>query len=206
MAPGYGVRFRGGPKDSLWPDERSLLQFYFPAGAADDADVFVAKARALAEPLPFVSGYASPSLQYSPDLMRHEAMRKARAVAARYPGYDVHYNQRSAVDQGDFVRGARWLTFLGPAVLKKLGGAKAIDRALSAPVTVTPVGHGLMIRASQEPEIGDENKRLRTPGLRQVGKLLEPVTNFDDTALVGAGFAEDATDPLLLKWQRRFVD
>ena len=45
-----------------------------------------------------------------------------------------------------------------------------------------------------------------TPGLHRVGKLLEPVTNFDDTALVGADFAEDASDPLLQKWQRRFVD
>jgi hypothetical protein len=205
-APGYGVWLEGGKKDSDWPDQTTIFQVFFPSGAANDPDAFVANVRTLAAMLPYHSGYASPALHYAPDLLRNVAMNKARSVVARYPGYDVHANETACLDQDHKVRGARWLTFLGPDIVKELGGRTKVEDALSRPVIIEPVGHGLMIRAGKEPEIGDVAKKVGTPHLRMVAKILEPVTKFDEDELIGVGFAKNKTDPFLPKWQRRFLD
>jgi hypothetical protein len=61
-----------------------------------------------------------------------------------------------------------------------------------------------MIRAGDMPEIGDVNKRQGTPLLREVAAALEPVSVFDDPALLG-NFANHDED-LLKRWERRLLD
>lgn len=204
-APGYGVQLVGNKPDPEMPDELNLLQMFFPSEvvAPDRVEVFVADACRIAEALPYVSGYGSPGLQWS-ELESGDAFAAARALAKRHLGYDVQYNELGRSDLDTRVRGARWLTFLGPALVARLGGAEVIRGKLPRAVGVQPVGHGLLIRAGALPEIGDRNRREDTPLLRAVAAVLEPVTLFDEAALLQSEFGSDHEDEVQA-WERRFL-
>jgi Protein of unknown function (DUF3396) len=154
-----------------------------------------------ADILPYVSGYCSPALATGPGGDVSAAGRASVGLAMRHPGYDVPRTGDSRFYIKDRVIGARWLTFLGPHLASQLGGAEALAAALPG-VTLVPAGHGLMLRAGAEPEIGDVNRRVDTPLLRVVARALEPVTCFGNRgpeALVGG----DSDG--LNRWERRFL-
>lgn len=205
-APEHAFTTIGGPVEKEFPDEKGLVQMVFPAAAVDGpkADAFAARIKALAAKLPYAYGYASPSLQIA-ELHAPEGFTEAKALAARYPGLDVQNNESSRSELGNRTRGARWLSFLGPALVKKLKGEDAIRKALPKAVAVEPAGAGLLIRAGDAPEIGDANKKLKTPLLRAVAELLEPVTYFEEQGLATTDFGFE--DPDFFKaWERRFLD
>ena len=205
-APGHGVLIIGNPYDPDLPDERCLVQFYFPPKSIEDENVetFIATVRKLANILPYTYGYASPALQWS-RLFSTEALTQARAIAARHPGYDIEDNAvgRSYIDAK--VRGARWLTFLGAEIAEKLGGSMSLRRRLPQTITVEQVGPGVFMRAGVQPEIGDRNRKIGTPLLCEVAKVLEPVTTFGEMALYRTDFA-DQDEEVLARWERRFLD
>jgi hypothetical protein len=207
-ASGYAIKVLGGTADPKFPDKRTLFEVQYPGelleseGAAGIAE----RAKALGALLPYVSGYGSPALHWA-ELMQGRAMVKARAFAKRYPGYDVSNNSGARRWINDKVRGARWLTFLGPKLFKSLGGRAALATSLrGSNFTIEAVGHGLMIRAGDEPEVGDVNKKIGTPLLRKLAKVLEPVTMFREPALSECEFFEGLNDPFVNKWERRFLD
>jgi hypothetical protein len=205
-APGYGVDIVGGPGgDPDLPDEKNLLQLSFPCEAldAETAESFVGFCREVAELVPHVSGYVSPVLQWAM-LYRGEAMAEARALAIRHHGYDVHYNEVGRLRMGKRVRGARWLTFLGKDIAGALGGPAGLRAALSKAIDVEPLGAGVMIRAGKLPELGDVNKGIGVPLLREVAVVLEPVTAFHELCLYG-NFAEH-DDRYFERWERRLLD
>jgi hypothetical protein len=152
--------------------------------------------------LPYISGYTSPALHW----VLTRGMDKIRALAARHPGFDVARNSKTRYWIGDHARGARWVTFLGPALGERLGGPPAMAKDLGTSIDVTTVGEGTMIRAGAEPELGDVNKNIGLPLLRKVAKLIEPVTMFNERALVMCEFFDGYDDPFLEKWERRFLD
>ncbi|MBI4566217.1 MAG: DUF3396 domain-containing protein [Planctomycetes bacterium] len=206
-APGYSFMAVGGPVDPEVPDEKDLVQMSFPSSVVDDeaeADAFAGRIRSMAAKLPYVSGYASPALLFA-ELHKSEALTEAKAFAMRYPGFDVQINELGRMDLDERVRGARWLTFLGPSIVKQLKGSKAVREALPKTATVEPTGAGLMVRAGAVPEMGDTNRKVATPLLRAVARLLEPVTLFEETVLQASNFAFE--DPEFLRtWERRFLD
>ena len=102
-------------------------------------------------------------------------MLQARPLAIRHPGYDVEYNEASRLRLGRRVRGARWLTFAGKEITDKLGGRAGLRGALSNAIAVEPLGSGLIIRAGELPELGDVDKGIGVPLLREVAAALEPV-------------------------------
>lgn len=206
-ASGYGITVIGNPLDPELLEEKNLVQIYFPIRfiEADQVDSFVDTIRNLAALLPFVSGYVSPGLQWA-ESFSEEAMQQARGIARRHPGYDVQDNVNGRSDIDNKVRGARWLTFLGPSLNEQLGGFETLSKAFDEPVTVEKLRHGIMIRAGKEPEIGDVNRKVDTPLLRQVANVLEPITLFGEEALIGLGFADPDEDDFLEQWERRFFD
>jgi hypothetical protein len=199
-APEYGVTVIGDTDG----DDLTLFQVYFPASAIGDADAIAARVRTLAELLPYESGYASPALLAGP-AFENDAMREARPLAVRYPGYDVSVNRIARFDVHGLVRNAFWLNFFGPSLLKPLGGSKAFSAALPSSITSQTVGKGLMVRAGSSPEIGDSGKKLATPILRELGKIIKPVLKIDQGELVGVNFADDDTDAWFQKWLHRFA-
>ena len=113
-------------------------------------------------------------------------------------------NEMTQLDIGTRVRGARWVTLLGPGPLERLGGIGAIRKALPSTVEVCDVASIAMIRAGKTPELGDKNRKLDTPLLRALARVLEPITLFREVDLLShfANFDEDLLD----RWERRFLD
>jgi hypothetical protein len=204
-APTVGFAVLGNPRDKKEPRETNLVQMYFPSESiATDtkADAFVAWLVDLASLMPYVSGYASPGLHWA-ESHQIEALTDARGLAKRYAGFDVQNNDAGRSDIDTMTRGARWLTFLGPDLIKKIG-PKAIN-SLGNGITVQPAGGGLMIRAGTQPEMGDRNRRESTPMLSAVAKLLRAVTLVNEPALLETVFAID--DPTFFReWEQRFFD
>jgi hypothetical protein len=202
-APGYGVLVLGNRVDPDFPNERGVVQFHYPSDVLepDLLESFVADMVSMAETLPFISGYASPALFCASP----EAWREARATVKRYPGYDLQDNSNGCSEIADRVRGARWLTFLGPELVKELGGPVKVRRSLPEPITVTPVGHGLMVRTSIAPDLFDVSRNPDISSMKALAELLEPVTLFDEGAIYCTEFAGQ-DDDLLRHWERRFLD
>lgn len=205
-APGYAFDMMGRPNDKDFPDATTLVQMTFPLDvlAAKNVEKFVSEATAIADMLPFVSGYASPGLVFS-QLYATEAFTAMRGVALRHPGYDVEYNSETRLEIDEMSRGARWLTFLGKGLVRRLGGLAKLQRQMKAPASVAGLANGaVMLRASVEPEIGDTNKRIDVPGLRVLARAIEPVTWFGE-GIIGTYLA-DFDEVLLRRWERRFLD
>jgi Protein of unknown function (DUF3396) len=181
----------------------NLVEARLPTEFVTDrgGDAVAELARGFAAALPYSSGYASPALSFMSDAKMTAAAKVIVPAAFRYPGYDLHHNQNTRYFIRGRVVGARWLTFLGPELVKLLGGRKSLTAALPG-VTVEPAGHGLMLRAGAEPELGDTNRRIDTPLLRAVAQVLEPVMFFENTQLEDL-FGEDSDR--LERWERRFL-
>jgi hypothetical protein len=170
-------------------------EFMAPLGVAD----FACRIGGL---VPYLSGYAAPAITYGPVGDAYAAGRVIKGLALRHPGYDVASNDDIHLDLGELSVGARWVTFLGPRLVERCGGNDALAKALPG-VTVASVGHGVMLRAGDEPEIGDVNRRHGTPLLRLVARAIEPVTKFGNRALQPLlGDDPDALD----RWERRFLN
>jgi hypothetical protein len=204
-APQYSFMISDRDKDEEQPVSRTLVQMTFPPSAAneDGVDIFcklVSEFTALIKPS---YGYCAPGLLAS-DARQAAAFVQIRHLARRYPGYDVAINDLTQLDIGPRVRGARWISLLGPDLVKALNGRDAIRKALPAAVEVRDIAGTLMIRAGRLPELGDANRRLETPLLRSVARVLEPVTMFGELNLRSyfANFDED----VLRRWERRFLD
>jgi hypothetical protein len=203
-APSHGVVVIGNPRDPELPDELSLMQMYFPPKAVEDelVDQFVQNVCKFATLLPVVSGYASPGLQWA-EIGSGAAAMQSKKFMVRYPGYDVQVNEEGRTWLGLRVRGARWLTFLGPALTEKLGGVKSLRALLREPIQIESIGQSVMIRAGKGPEIGDRAATVGTPHLCSVAKVLEPVTAFEEIVLLREF---DHDKKFLEKWERRFLD
>lgn len=202
-APNYGITVIGHPFEAKYPNKRALVQLYFPIGVLEGVAVenFVGEIYRLAALLPYVSGYVSPGLH----CVRSDGWKQARALARRYPGYEVQDNAigRRTIDSK--VRGARWLNFLGPELAGNLGGLETLRRKFKAPIQILQVGNGVAIRAGNQPELGDVSNGDGTPLLRQVAKVLEPETLFRESALFRTDFAGQ-DEEILRTWERRFLD
>jgi Protein of unknown function (DUF3396) len=107
---------------------------------------------------------------------------------------------------GDGVRGAYWMTLVGPIALEALGlDADGLRQTLDdAAITVYELDHGVAIRAGDELRPGDVNYGDRLPLTRKVAAVLEPVTIVQDYAVFG--FATEDPVTRFLEWQRRHLD
>lgn len=204
-APQYGFTLSERVRDPGYPDSRTLVQMTFPLDmvGAESSGTLCGWIDEFATLLQPAYGYCAPGLLAS-DARQTAAFMKIRPLAQRYPGYDVAVNDLVQLDIGDRVRGARWITLLGPVLTERLGGIEAIREALPADVMIHEVEHVAILRAGLVPEIGDVNRRQAIPMLRAVARVLEPVTLFDEVNL--KSYFANFDDDLLRRWERRFLD
>ncbi|SFM81079.1 type VI immunity family protein [Variovorax sp. OV329] len=202
-APQYGFLLAGRYRDK--PDSMTLVQMTFPIEAADEAqaDATCELAGHMAALLAPVSGYCAPALLQA-DAQQTDAFERIRGLALRHPGYDVAMNDLTRLRLGRQVRGARWITFLDAPLVQAVGGTQALHQALPAGIEVGQAGSTTVIRGGRTPEMGDRNRRIDTPLLRAVAKVLEPITLFREAKMLLylANFDEDLLD----RWERRFLD
>ena len=182
----------------------NFLEVRFPSHEAepDRVDAYVSFIAKLAELLPYDSGYASLALTCGGMSMQDAFAQAAAKWAFRHPGFDMPSNNNTTAGIRQKVRGAYWITFIGPPALGELGGEDALRKALPKEIEVKPAGAGVMLRAGKVPELGDVNKRDKLPLLRAMAKVLEPVTQLNDTFL-NAMFVDPGE---IGRWLRRHLD
>lgn len=156
--------------------------------------------------VPFDSGYASPALHRGWENAMHVILAGEQLIpiAFRYPGFDLSDNKATSFALRRRSRGARWLTFLGPEQVKRLGGAESLRASLSSAIDVVGVGAGLALRAGPKPELGDVNRGDHATLLREVARAIEPVTLVGDT--MGLLNLFNGDEGRLLRWERRNLD
>jgi Protein of unknown function (DUF3396) len=188
----------------LSDDRTNVVEVRSPSGDAESTNVecYVENLRKMAEQIPYDSGYASPALTYGVHSQQTDFAKAARKWAFRHPGFDMPNSQGTNAGLERKLRGAYWLTFVGPWALEKLGRHAALRKALPKEIELQPVGAGVMLRAGKYPEVGDVNKGDRLPLLRAMAKVLEPVTLFDDAFLDNL-FVDDSQRA---RWERRHLD
>lgn len=98
-----------------------------------------------------------------------------------------------------------WLTFVGDALLPRLGGrASLAERLTGTGVELRSYAKGVALQAGDVPELGDVNRKNRLPKYCEVGRVLEPVFAPED-------FLEKIRIPGIkdpdarLAWLRRFL-
>jgi hypothetical protein len=186
----------------------SAIEVWFPTDvvARRGLESFTHDILGVASQVPFCSGYCSLAFNVEESAENRVWRHVTTPLAMRHPGMDLHITGLTASFIGDGVRGAYWLTLVGPAALETLGlDATGLRAALDGPaITVHELPHGVAIRAGDELRPGDVNYGDRLPLTRKVAAALEPVTIVQDYCAFG--FATD--DPLtsFLEWQRRHLD
>jgi hypothetical protein len=178
----------------------------FPVNVVGDGreEKFCSTLRTISESLDYLCGYCSPAVVQMLYALGSSTSKELRGLALRYPGYDLPSNTDTSLSLGRHVRGARWITWLGPELTAVLGGITALRKALSSPIELEALSNGVMIRAGTVPELGDVNRQIDTPLLRKVAKALEPVTLFGDQ--FSRIYRLSGDEDLLRRWERRFLD
>jgi len=205
----YGFFYYGTDLSEAGSERKtSAVELWFPTEVVErrGLDAFVHDVLELASLVPFSSGYCSLAFNVEDaawiDVQRDVTM----PLAMRHPGLDLHLTDLTKKFVGDGIRGAYWLTLVGPAALHTLGpDAPGLRKLLNdLAITVHELHHGVAIRAGDELRPGDVNYGDCLPLTRKVAAVLEPVTIVQERGAIG--FATD--DPLtsFLEWQRRHLD
>lgn len=180
----------------------STVEIWFPTELPDHIGraAFTKLLIDLAAEVPFASGYCSLAFNLD-DWAQGPAAIHITGPAFRHPGMDVHCTWSTALYIETKVRGAYWLTLVGPTAFAAL--RKPVDEVratLGAEITVHEMASGIAIEAGDELRPGDLNRGDDLPLVRRVAALLEPVTLLQD--LGAFGFAGDPVQSFI-DWQRR---
>ena len=176
------------------------LLFPLEMGLAPKANSVLALLDSLASELPLDSGFATPTLYLSDSTDVKSAMDLIPRLAFRHPGLDISTTDGTATEIGGHCRGARWITFLGEALVSALGGSERVSKGAPAGVDIARLGNKIRIRAGESAELGDVNRLDNLPLLRSLAAQLEPITLFGD------GTIRATLGARAKQWERRFLD
>jgi len=205
----YVLQFEYHPDGALYADSNTpFLRQATPAEQlASDAGSYFETAKRLCDLLPFLCGHAGYCLQTSP-YYENQAYPRAYALAMRYQGVNIATDNATWPLRDIGVETVNWLTLVGAEPLKKLGGAAKLRRALNSTpsVAIVETKNGVILRAGDEPRIGDLNRGDKLPEYRAVYRALRPVLEpilSDFAPLTVGGELEEDTDKTD-RWLRRF--
>lgn len=135
------------------------------------------------------------------ELDRYGETRDAVYAHARmHPGFDVGQHATWMRAFHDRVRTVSWLTFLGKDFTDQVlrsGDALASDEL----VTVQSCGEGVLLKAGQEPEAGDVNRRKVPRAYARADRRIRPVRASENIHFY-APWSASTTEA----WLRRFED
>ena len=183
-------------------NDTALIEFLLPLPNDDSGWAAIAIwFKTISERFPYDTGYVAPALVFGDDASKSDAGRIIGPIAMRHHGFDVPNNETTSYSIGRLSRGARWLTLLSKDNAKMID-LGAIEKD-PAGLRVDRTSKGVVIWASETPEIGDVNRQIDVPGLRAVARHIEPVTFFGDINLLSL-FGENAE--LAERWEKRFFE
>lgn len=177
----------------------SWLQVHLPPSLAEDWDGLLRFVTGMAKPFPFRSGTVGLSLCWNDMSVDRdiEVPSLIGPLLKRYPGFNLG-TPRELCDQG--LQPVNWLTLVGPALLRKLGGITEVRREFSVDgeISVLPLGSGAAIRAGGAPRLGDRNRNDDLPLYRRVGAFLKAYRGDQEIELDGLTLEESE------RWLARF--
>jgi len=196
----YGV-FLYATDFSRYERERqsdNLLRLDFPQDfwRQRGLDAFIDFVIRMANTFPFESGNAGYAIKRT-SWTEGGATERVNQLLPRYMGLDPCYPYiRESMRHHTF--GAHWINLVDGRLAATIGGFKSIGERLSE-ADVRSTDHGVFVRGSKEPPLGDSNRRAPDVGwLPEVSRMLKP-TRVSVTRLGDREF--DAG-----KWLARFDD
>lgn len=152
-----------------------------------------------------VYGYSSPTLIDSADDGVAAAYAKdIYGLAMRYKGVDVDYPLDHSLWLDGMAKSPCWLTILGNDLCFKIGDESKVRSMLQAGAEVIKFEDGVIIRASQLPELGDRNRQEETPGLAAIGRVIAPI-QLRWHGGVGDSFDSKFDSHAFTEWMHRFA-
>jgi hypothetical protein len=182
----------------------STVEVWFPSELAQTLGrpALVEALLGLAAEVPFSSGYCSLGFNLENWALGPAAIHLT-GPAFRHPGMDVHCTWSTALYIEEKIRGAYWLTLLGPkALAASTMTPEQLREALGEGVIVHELPGSVAIEAGDELRPGDRNRGDDLPLTRTVARVLEPVTLLQD--LGAFGFAGDPVQSFI-DWQQRHI-
>lgn len=203
----YRFNYYGRPVgDASWsnfPGTVCALEFWLPTEFLEQHGTERVRALALemAAPLPFCSGHVG--LAFNGELDAVTVPPELRRYRFRYPGFDIVDLSSLAMHLGTRVPGPHWMTFLGQPVLNSLGGAATLRARLqSTGTTVQELdADRAVVTLGEWPEAGDIDHGLVLPEYRELARVLEPWTYFEEHLTGDKVYFQE-----LRRWERRFLD
>jgi hypothetical protein len=203
----YGFKYRGRPVGDAsvrsFPGTVCALEFWLPTEFLESQGSERVRSLALdmARYLPFCLGHVGLAFNGELDIIGVED--EIRRYWFRYPGLGIVDIGHLASHLGTRVRGPHWMTFLGHPVLDSLGGATALRSRLSSLGTTVQEldAEHAVVTLGEWPEAGDTEAGLLLPAYRELARVLEPWTYFQEPL--------NEFDPLSVerrRWERRFLD
>jgi hypothetical protein len=155
-------------------DHVPVVSVWFPAAQADgDVDAVAARFERYCALAPVEAGGAGlrVALRKSDYVETWWESGLLASQLARFKGSEHHPRREWYAGH---TAGAMWLSFVGHALLAKLGGQAALAQAV-APARVDGVGSGVCIRASYKPGLGVGDKPADLGALPKVARALAPL-------------------------------
>ncbi|WP_434391377.1 type VI immunity family protein [Melittangium boletus] len=151
----------------------------------------------MAAPLRFASGHAGLALRIQGPLAPRDAAFRFEAL--RHPGIDLREAWGQEEWMGERIDGVHWLNFIGPPVLSRLGGMKALSARLHlAQGSVEALdAERIVISLGPQPDAGTS-----LPSYRELAGILEPWLEPPPARPPPLHFTADEAR----HWWRRFLD
>jgi hypothetical protein len=151
---------------------------------------------------PFACGLAGPTAVWDPRLPR-TAFGAIYGWCRRFLGIEVVDADAAGPSARNGLPGTSWLTMIGSGLAERLEIDTAALESRSwkgeARASVTP--HGIFVRASAAPDLGDLNTLRYPSGLADVARAFDPYLAPDLPPLPNRFEDPD----LFAQWRRRFV-
>jgi Protein of unknown function (DUF3396) len=165
--------------EHVWPEyPRGMFRMVLPLAAWEDPGALLELADEAMAEFPVYWGSMGFSFYWkSTDttIDKHAEQWLGRHLV-RYPGLAMGNDMllNAFVEEG--IANIGWLTFVGDALIDKLGGRDALSKAVrGTQVGLRSYARGVALQAGPRPELGDVNRRDTLPLYREVGRILEPV-------------------------------
>ncbi|MBV1860452.1 MAG: DUF3396 domain-containing protein [Nannocystaceae bacterium] len=205
----YAFRYIGNEIGTEGTEDRaSSIELWLPTEFAQERGLerFAEDVLELAALVPFSSGYCSLAINYEAHVVTTVESKLTPALAMRHPGFDLHNTANTQLQIGDHLRGAYWLTLIGPTALEELSlDAEGVRAAFQDPeISVHELDAGVAVVAGDELRPGDVNQGDALPLHRKVAALLEPVLHVPTYGAIG--FRVDDPMTRFLEWLRRHLD
>jgi len=126
----------------------------------------------------------------------------------RFPGLDFSdpnvFQVEAARSDGLQIKSINWLTILSDKIVERLGGRQVLEAKLGSSCPVFDFNGGVIVQAGDEPQLGDNNRRIVLDDYRRVSAALK-MARFEDYKL-GLVALPEPYDNMeeTLSWIRRF--